>query len=56
MLLPHISDHCKILTQIDNINQTYLAKPEERETYNWLNLPNKYKQINISGKKNTQKI
>ena len=45
MVLPQldISDHYKILTQIDNINQTYSAKPEERETYNWLKLPNKYK-------------
>ena len=38
-----ISDHCKIVTQIDNINQTFSIKPEEQETYNWLKLPNKYK-------------
>ena len=26
-----ISDYWKIVTQIDNINQTYLPKPEEQE-------------------------
>ena len=42
-LLLHISNHCKIVTQIDNINQTFSTNSEEQETYNLLKLPHKYK-------------
>ena len=36
-----LTDHCKIITQIDNIRIP--DNSTKTETYNWLKLPNKYK-------------
>ena len=38
-----ISDHCKIITQIDNIRLPDCEKNEKVENYKWNKLPNKYK-------------
>ena len=38
-----ISDHCKIITQLDNIRLSKCDKNEEVGNYKWNKLPNKYK-------------
>ena len=37
-----ITDHCKIITQIENINKKKSVKTEI-ETYKWIKLPYRYK-------------
>ena len=40
-----ITDHCKIITQIDNIRTDIKDISKEESKYNWLQLPNKYSEM-----------